>query len=102
MTPSPASHHSDGYVREPDVAHAIWYMGSSMRLLATGRETASLYALIDASRRAAASHQCTCITAKTRRTSCWTANSGSFSESASYAPGPAALYFSRAGEIQSC
>jgi len=47
MTASPASHHSDGYVREPDVAHAIWYMGSLMRLLATGRDTASLYALID-------------------------------------------------------
>jgi len=38
---------TDGYVRPPDTAHAIWYMGSLMRLLATGRDTADAYALID-------------------------------------------------------
>ena len=38
---------TSGFVREPDVAHAIWYLGSLMRVLATGSETASQYALID-------------------------------------------------------
>lgn len=35
------------YVRPPDVAHAIWYMGSLMRLVARGADTANQYALID-------------------------------------------------------
>ena len=43
-SPPPPAH---GFVRAPDVAHAIWYVGSLMRLVASGPETANQYALVD-------------------------------------------------------